>query len=443
MSHHPTHRRRTRRKPLMAAGFVCVVAAAVGAVGQAGPAAAASTVVNGGFESGTTGWFGNAASRLSLVAGHTGTASARVTNVTSGGATVALNDRLNTVAATVQGRSYTASASVRLTRAGSNVGIRLMEFAGTTLRGQRSGVLSLSDTNWHRVSVTYTAATSGASLDLNVLGWSLSSAGAIDVDDVAISEATTTTTVASTAPAGWTQVWADEFSASTVDGNKWRVVNNERHSNELSCLTSRTQNVSQSGGVLHIRALRESYTCNGYTAAFTSGYLNTISTMSQTYGRFEMRAKLPIQPSTSKGMWPAFWLRPNDGGNGEIDIMEAVGSAAGDVNYNKFSQTLWYDYANTYPRQAFGVVASGTTLSDSFHTYAVEWEPTAIRWLFDGQVTYSRTTSNIWWVNSSSFNKPYNVRLNLQVGGSWPGSPNSSTAATSDYQVDYVRVYRR
>jgi beta-glucanase (GH16 family) len=33
------------------------------------------------------------------------------------------------------------------------------------------------------------------------------------------------------------------------------------------------------------------------------------------------------------------------------------------------------------------------------------------------------------------------IILNMAVGGSWPGSPNSSTPFPSEVLVDYVRVY--
>jgi beta-glucanase (GH16 family) len=33
------------------------------------------------------------------------------------------------------------------------------------------------------------------------------------------------------------------------------------------------------------------------------------------------------------------------------------------------------------------------------------------------------------------------IILNIAVGGSWPGAPNSSTAFPSEMLVDYVRVY--
>lgn len=33
------------------------------------------------------------------------------------------------------------------------------------------------------------------------------------------------------------------------------------------------------------------------------------------------------------------------------------------------------------------------------------------------------------------------IILNLAVGGSWPGSPNSSTPFPSEMMIDYVRIY--
>ena len=186
----------------------------------------------------------------------------------------------------------------------------------------------------------------------------------------------------------------------------------------------------------------EQYTCGSYTSSWTSGYLDTIGKMSRTYGRFEMRAKLPTQANTSKGLWPAFWLRPDDGGNGEIDIMEAVGSAAGERNYNSVSQTLWADYGGT-PRKSHGVTfPDGNTMSDAFHTYGLEWEPGVIRFLVDGTVTFTVTKNDASWIDSS-FSRNFNIRLNMQVGGSWPGTPTATTLFPADFQVDWVRVYKR
>lgn len=408
----------------------------------------ANLVANATFESDTSGWRASDGAALSRAAGHSGWYSGRLTNSSSGSLTMALNDAPNTVAKTQQGMQYTASAWLRSSAPGVSAALRLMEYDNATFEGENLSIVWLLDTSWHKVSATYVAKTDGASIDLNALGWRTPSGQSIDVDDVTLvssSEAGDPAPAPAPAPEvdGWQLAWSDEFNGSAVDTSKWRVRNGDHNSNEQSCLTSRPQNVAVSGGLLHIKAQREDYSCSGYNASWTSGYLDTIGKMSRTYGRFEMRAKLPTQPDTSKGMWPAFWLRPDDGGNGEIDIMEAIGSASGERNYNSISQTLWADYNNIYPRQTYGVTfPDGNTMSDTFHTYAVEWEFGSIRFLVDGKVTFTRTTSLISWLNAV-FGRNYNIRLNMQVGGSWPGSPNWSTASPSDYQVDWVRVYKR
>ena len=73
----------------------------------------------------------------------------------------------------------------------------------------------------------------------------------------------------------------------------------------------------------------------------------------------------------------------------------------------------------------------------------MQWEPGVIRWYVDGVNTYTRNSSTVSWIAGAVFAKPYNIRLNMQVGGSWAGSPNSATLSPQDYQVDYVRVYKR
>ena len=98
-----------------------------------------------------------------------------------------------------------------------------------------------------------------------------------------------------------------------------------------------------------------------------------------------MRAKIP----TGGGMWPAFWMMPQDdvyGGwaaSGEIDIMESANgttSVGGALHYGG----SWPDNTSTSGSYSLG----GANFADDFHIYAVEWEPDEIRWYVDG-VLYS------------------------------------------------------
>jgi beta-glucanase (GH16 family) len=213
---------------------------------------------------------------------------------------------------------------------------------------------------------------------------------------------------------------------------------------------NRPENVSVSGGVLHLIARREAtpLTCGAADTRFPGGrqyssaHLSTRGKADWTYGRFEMRATLPTAAGTTKGLWPAFWLRPSAGGTGELDVMEAIGTDGTGTEHARVHHTIWYDYSGTHRHQPISVTVPNGLPSDGFHVYAAEWEPGEIRWYIDGQLTYTRTTATTPWLNQA-FNKPFYLRLNLAIGGNWPGTPTSATQLPASYDVDYVRVYQR
>jgi beta-glucanase (GH16 family) len=85
---------------------------------------------------------------------------------------------------------------------------------------------------------------------------------------------------------------------------------------------------------------------------------------------------------------------------------------------------------------------SGTHPSDGFHIYAVEWEAGSITWFLDGrQVWYRDRTTTAWF--DEVFAKPYNLRLNQQIGGTWAGTPDSATSFPADFVIDWVRVWQK
>ncbi len=254
-------------------------------------------------------------------------------------------------------------------------------------------------------------------------------------------------------PAGWRQVWADEFDGSGLDSSRWKVENLSTYgdgNNELACLMNRPENLQVAGGALHLIARREAtpMRCGSSDTRFpggrhyTSAHVTTKGKAEWTYGRFEVRATLPTQAGSTKGLWPAFWLRPTAGGTGELDVLEAIGGDGGGTEHTKVHQTIWYDYAGTYRHEPATVTVPNGPPSAGYHVYAAEWEPGAIRWYIDGQLTYSRTSATTPWLDSA-FDKPFYLRLNLAVGGNWPGSPSPSTAFPASYDIDYVRVYQR
>jgi beta-glucanase (GH16 family) len=240
-------------------------------------------------------------------------------------------------------------------------------------------------------------------------------------------------------------VWSDEFEGDEVDTTKWSFQLGDGSevglpsgwgNNELQYY--RAENATVSGGFLTITAREESVGNRDYT----STRMRSLGKGDWTFGRMEMRARMPI----GKGLWPAYWMRPSDsiyGGwaaSGEIDIVEYVGHQPdrilGSIHYGG----PWPD--NTHWTGQYTL--PGDTFHDDFHIFAVEWELGQIRWYVDGLLYALR---NSWYSSGGAFPAPFDVDfhllLNLAVGGNLPGPPDATTVFPQELVVDYVRVYQR
>ena len=247
----------------------------------------------------------------------------------------------------------------------------------------------------------------------------------------------------------WTLVWSDEFNGadgSAPDSSKWTYDTGGKGwgNNELECYTNLAQNAQVKGGNLVIAAMRQpAYPCSdGTTGDYTSARLKTQGLFTQTYGRFEARIKIPA----GQGMWPAFWMLGNDVGSvgwpksGEIDIMENIGKEPGIVHGSLHSSST---LAKKSDATASFSLSAGQNFADDFHLYAVEWEPGTVRFYVDSNL-YATFTQSQWPAGGAwSFDHPFFIILNVAVGGSWPGSPDSSTVFPQQMLVDYVRVYTK
>ena len=259
--------------------------------------------------------------------------------------------------------------------------------------------------------------------------------------------------------AKWKLVWSDEFSQAEIDHSKWNfetgnwIVDKDGNpvaagwgNNEKQFYTDKNENAFVKDGKLVIRAKKEQASDQFGTYDYTSAKLTTKGTFSKTYGRYEMRAKLP----TGKGLWPAFWMLPEEdryGGSaasGEIDIMESWGSQP-----NKVAGTI--HYGETWPNNKYTGkdyhFAEGDGI-DKWHTYAVEWEPGEIRWYVDGQLYQ---TQNDWYAKEANkaskysypapFDQDFYLIMNLAVGGWFDGDVDETTPFPAEMEVDYVRVF--
>lgn len=256
------------------------------------------------------------------------------------------------------------------------------------------------------------------------------------------------------APPQWTLVWSDEFdgpAGARVDSTKWRHDVGDGcaqgicgwGNNEKETYTASPTNASLTGaGQLAIvaRPAPESIACYYGTCRYTSAKITTRGIMYAQPGRVEARIRIP----TGQGLWPAFWMLGEGHPTtpwpdcGELDIME-----------NKGSQPRTTSVAVHGPGYAGGsslnhaFPLSQGEFHQDFHTFAVEWDSTIVRFLLDGEAHYIVTRESIERSGPSVLNRSYYLVLNLAVGGFFDGDPASDAIFPATMLVDYVRVYRR
>lgn len=248
-------------------------------------------------------------------------------------------------------------------------------------------------------------------------------------------------------PAVWSLEWSDEFagpSGSSVDSSKWSfdIGGNGWGNNELETYTNRPANADLEGGLLVIKALKETFTGpDNITRNYTSARLLTKNKFTQAFGRFEARIKIPY----GQGIWPAFWMLGDNINTagwptcGEIDIMENIGREPSIVHGTFHGP----GYSGGSGISAAYALPNGQKFSDNFHTFAVEWEPRVMRFYVDGLLYKTRTPADLPAGTSWVFDHTFFIILNVAVGGGWPGNPDATTVFPQQMLVDYVRVYRR
>lgn len=231
-------------------------------------------------------------------------------------------------------------------------------------------------------------------------------------------------------------IFAEEFNYSGApDSSKWTYDigrgDNGWGNGEAQYYTSRSENVRVENGILKITAKKENYE----GAAYTSSRLKTQGKFSFTYGKVEVRAKLP----NGGGTWPAIWMLGSNitsvgwPASGEIDIMEHVGNNPGKIISAIHTPS---SYGGTQNKAV-------TTVEDAtseFHVYGLEWTSEKLIFSVDGKVhyTYNPTNKNAstWPFTSDQF-----LILNIAVGGTLGGTIDPAFSSGT-MEVDYVRVYK-
>ena len=231
----------------------------------------------------------------------------------------------------------------------------------------------------------------------------------------------------------YTLTWNDEFNGSSLSSDWTQEIGNGNWgwgNNELQYY--RAQNTSLENGYLIITAKQENFGGKNYT----SSRIKTQGNVFHTYGRIDIRAKLPF----GQGLWPALWMLGENFSStgwpscGEIDIMEMIGGNG--WNDRTVHGTVHWEDNGHAQYGGHNSLTSGR-FADEFHVFSIIWTPSSIKWLRD-DIQYHVIDIN----NLSAFHNNFFFIFNVAVGGNWPGSPDASTIFPQTMIVDYVRVFQ-
>jgi len=225
-------------------------------------------------------------------------------------------------------------------------------------------------------------------------------------------------------------VWEDDFNTNGApDATNWTydLGAGGWGNGEVQTYTNSAENAKVLDGSLIITAKADG------SGGYTSARLKSQGLRKFTYGRIEVRAKLPA----SAGTWPAIWMLGSNNPTvswpycGEIDIMEQTGA-----NKETTLGTLhWYN--NTASANAsYGESTAVANASSDFHLYTVEWSDTSIKIYLD-DVSFFQMANN----STLPFNADFFMILNIAMGGTLGGDIDPSFTEDT-MEIDYVKVFQ-
>jgi beta-glucanase (GH16 family) len=213
--------------------------------------------------------------------------------------------------------------------------------------------------------------------------------------------------------------WSDEFDGDKLDTNRWVY----RTDSKLGS-TQKAENVSVSGGLLHLALKKETANGKHYTGA------GIISKDTFKYGYYESRFKVP----PGAGWHTSFWTMFHDGSGStatkkaaqEIDICEQDSI---DLRSYSAGVIAWADHRKNFGRQR----VKTPDLSADFHIWGCEYTPSRTRFFFDGKLTHQTDNTfvqgdqHVWLTSIAIYDNKKEKMDDLRL------------PATADY--DYVRVF--
>lgn len=260
---------------------------------------------------------------------------------------------------------------------------------------------------------------------------------------------------------GWKLIWSDEFNVDgSYNSDVWEPEQGFARNHEAQwyqgdnafcqdgCLVIEARREKRNNPLYRKDASQQDWRRNRKNIEYTSASLTTRNSFSFTYGRMEVKAKIP----TAGGAWPAIWLLGKGmewPSCGEIDVMEyyrvngvphilANACWGSDKRY----QAIWN--SKRIPFTHF--TDKDSQWADKFHIWRMDWTPRSISIYLDdellNEIPLKETVNGTLGNHTNPFQKPQYILLNLALGGDNGGEIDNKQMPMR-YLIDYVRVYQR
>jgi beta-glucanase (GH16 family) len=228
-------------------------------------------------------------------------------------------------------------------------------------------------------------------------------------------------------------IWSEDFNAS-LSNQQWNIYNDTPFAaSQNACFME--SNTYTRNGVLNL-VINKNRKQGCSSRPYASGGLDTYTYQAQTYGRWEVRAKMP----KGYGAVGYIGLFPVDGSwPPEIDFAEVLGKQPKTVYL-----TQHYGTAPNQQQDSFATSQTSVDWTAGYHTYVLDWVPGQLRYYIDGvlQATQAQQFTAT----------PAMMKLAIGTGtgncGSWFGCPSEATPngspswVSTTMQIDYVKIYQ-
>ena len=270
----------------------------------------------------------------------------------------------------------------------------------------------------------------------------------------------------------WNLVWAEEFNDGELDRSVWRNRTGKfRPTREPIYHRDNPENIyfedcevaeGVTSGNLVIRTdtspceeTERYYRTEGHEEDIlaTGAYIDSVGNHLFTYGRMEIRARLPM----GDHIWPAGWMMGTStmgwAACGELDIIEMVGNGErGNFTGDSSPIATIHCMADSGVGYTQGSNATGKMLTDDilahdYHSYIVEWDADSVRWFWD-DILFFVMPIDLNQEQYSFLSNPMYLILNTSIDTSKRESEGISslpdnTPDESFYYIDYIHYYKK